>query len=293
MCTFVTYCFLFLAIFCLIIQKQTFGVDNVNYLLYNKITINIQITQNKIIGGLLSMNKNKIFKNLKKLTAVSLTTANLFTFANSGSAKILNLNNKEDKKIVLEFIKKSGFSDRLKDEKEFSFENLVKTLCNVKEVTGQTEIYKTDTPIDFLKVDQGNTPVKNMEPNQLYVYDVTALEKENQKNTENYYNGDEMKQNNFISLDDFIKLLNNKEKKKEEAEATPGANNTQNNQEKPKKGSFVSKHKELISGGLIGTGVLTIVASAVTIFWNEVKTGCNFVAEKAVELKNKIVKAVK
>ena len=125
------------------------------------------------------------------------------------------------------------------------------------------------------------------------MYDVTALEKENQKNTENYYNGDEMKQNNFISLDDFIKLLNNKEKKKEEAEATPGANNTQNNQEKPKKGSFVSKHKELISGGLIGTGVLTIVASAVTIFWNEVKTGCNFVAEKAVELKNKIVKAVK
>ena len=239
------------------------------------------------------MNKNKIFKNLKKLTAVSLTTANLFTFANSGSAKILNLNNKEDKKIVLEFIKKSGFSDRLKDEKNLSFNDLVKTLCNGKEVTGQTEIYKTDTPIDFLKVDQGNTPVKNMEPNQLYVYDVTALEKENQKNTENYYNGDEMKQNNFISLDDFIKLLNNKEKKKEEAEATPGANNTQNNQEKPKKGSFVSKHKELISGGLIGTGVLTIVASAVTIFWNEVKTGCNFVAEKAVELKNKIVKAVK
>ena len=45
MCTFVTYCFLFLSIFCLIIQKQTFGVDNVNYLLYNKITINIQITQ--------------------------------------------------------------------------------------------------------------------------------------------------------------------------------------------------------------------------------------------------------
>ena len=239
------------------------------------------------------MNKNKIFKNLKKLTAVSLTAANLFTFANSGSAKILNLNNKEDKKIVLEFIKKSGFSDRLKDEKNLSFNDLVKTLCNGKEVTGQTEIYKTDTPIDFLKVDQGNTPVKNMEPNQLYVYDVTALEKENQKNTENYYNGDEMKQNNFISLDDFIKLLNNKEKKKEEAEATPGANNTQNNQEKPKKGSFVSKHKELISGGLIGTGVLTIVASAVTIFWNEVKTGCNFVAEKAVELKNKIVKAVK
>lgn len=239
------------------------------------------------------MNKNKIFKNLKKLTAVSLTTANLFTFANSGSAKILNLNNKEDKKIVLEFIKKSGFSDRLKDEKNLSFNDLVKTLCNGKEVTGQTEIYKTDTPIDFLKVDQGNTPVKNMEPNQLYVYDVTALEKENQKNTENYYNGDEMKQNNFISLDDFIKLLNNKEKKKEEAEATPGANNTQNNQEKPKKGSFVSKHKELISGGLIGTGVLTIVASAVTIFWNEVKAGCNFVAEKAVELKNKIVKAVK
>lgn len=239
------------------------------------------------------MNKNKIFKNLKKLTAVSLTTANLFTFANSGSAKILNLNNKEDKKIVLEFIKKSGFSDRLKDEKNLSFNDLVKTLCNGKEVTGQTEIYKTDTPIDFLKVDQGNTPVKNMEPNQLYVYDVTALEKENQKNTENYYNGDEMKQNNFISLDDFIKLLNNKEKKKEEAEATPGANNTQNNQEKPKKGSFVSKHKELISGGLIGTGVLTIVASAVAIFWNEVKAGCNFVAEKAVELKNKIVKAVK
>lgn len=239
------------------------------------------------------MNKNKIFKNLKKLTSVSLTAANLFTFANSGSAKILNLNNKEDKKIVLEFIKKSGFSDRLKDEKNLSFNDLVKTLCNGKEVTGQTEIYKTDTPIDFLKVDQGNTPVKNMEPNQLYVYDVTALEKENQKNTENYYNGDEMKQNNFISLDDFIKLLNNKEKKKEEAEATPGANNTQNNQEKPKKGSFVSKHKELISGGLIGTGVLTIVASAVTIFWNEVKAGCNFVAEKAVELKNKIVKAVK
>ena len=191
----------------MIIQKQTFGVDNVNYLLYNKITINIQITQNKIIGGLLSMNKNKIFKNLKKLTAVSLTTANLFTFANSGSAKILNLNNKEDKKIVLEFIKKSGFSDRLKDEKNLSFNDLVKTLCNGKEVTGQTEIYKTDTPIDFLKVDQGNTPVKNMEPNQLYVYDVTALEKENQKNTENYYNGDEMKQNNFISLDDFIKSV--------------------------------------------------------------------------------------
>ena len=108
------------------------------------------------------MNKNKIFKNLKKLTAVSLTTANLFTFANSGSAKILNLNNKEDKKIVLEFIKKSGFSDRLKDEKNLSFNDLVKTLCNGKEVTGQTEIYKTDTPIDFLKVDQGNTPDNNM-----------------------------------------------------------------------------------------------------------------------------------
>ena len=35
------------------------------------------------------MNKNKIFKNLKKLTAVSLTAANLFTFANSGSATII------------------------------------------------------------------------------------------------------------------------------------------------------------------------------------------------------------
>lgn len=236
------------------------------------------------------MNKNKIFKNLKKLTAVSLTTANLFTFANSGSAKILNLNNKEDKKIVLEFIKKSGFSDRLKDEKNLSFNDLVKTLCNGKEVTGQTEIYKTDTPIDFLKVDQGNTPVKNMEPNQLYVYDVTALEKENQKNTENYYNGDEMKQNNFISLDDFIKLLNDKEETKKVKEEKK---EEKKEEEKKKNDGFVSRNQKLISGGLIGTGVLTIVASAVTIFWNEVKAGCNFVAEKAVELKNKIVKAVK
>ena len=238
------------------------------------------------------MNKNKIFKNLKKLTAVSLTAANLFTFANSGSAKILDLNNEEDKEMVLKFIKKSEFSDRLKDEKEFSFENLVKTLCNVKEVTGPTAIYRTNTSIDFLKVDQGDTP-NDMQLEKLYVYDITALNDLDQENTKEYYNSEGNKTLNFISFDDFIKLLNNKEKKKEEAEATPGANNTQNNQEKPKKGSFVSKHKELISGGLIGTGVLTIVASAVTIFWNEVKTGCNFVAEKAVELKNKIVKAVK
>ena len=238
------------------------------------------------------MNKNKIFKNLKKLTAVSLTTANLFTFANSGSAKILDLNNEEDKEMVLKFIKKSEFSDRLKDEKEFSFENLVKTLCNVKEVTGQTAIYRTNTSIDFLKVDQGDTP-NDMQSEKLSVYDIIALNNSDQENTKKYYNSEENKALNFISFDDFIKLLNNKEKKKEEAEATPGANNTQNNQEKPKKGSFVSKHKELISGGLIGTGVLTIVASAVTIFWNEVKAGCNFVAEKAVELKNKIVKAVK
>ena len=244
------------------------------------------------------MNKNKIFKNLKKLTAVSLTTANLFTFANSGSAKILNLNNKEDKKIVLEFIKKSGFSDRLKDEKNLSFNDLVKTLCNGKEVTGQTEIYKTDTPIDFLKVDQGNTPVKNMEPNQLYVYDVTALEKENQKNTENYYNGDEMKQNNFISLDDFIKLLNDKEetkKVKEEKKEEPKKEEPkkQESTKNKKKDSFISRHRKgLISGSIIG-GAMLIIASTVTIFWDEVKAGCNFVAEKAVELKNKIVKAVK
>ena len=151
------------------------------------------------------MNKNKIFKNLKKLTAVSLTAANLFTFANSGSAKILDLNNEEDKEMVLKFIKKSEFSDRLKDEKEFSFESLVKTLCNGKAVTDQTAIYRTDTSIDFLKVDQGNTPVKNMEPNQLYVYDVTALEKENQKNTENYYNGDEMIEKSLKAYEEYIK----------------------------------------------------------------------------------------
>ena len=254
------------------------------------------------------MNNNKIFKNLKKLTAVSLTAANLFAFANSSSAKILDLNNEEDKETVLKFIKESGFSDRLKDEKEFSFESLVKTLCNGKAVTDQTAIYRTDTSIDFLKVDQGNTPVKNMEPNQLYVYDVTALEKENQKNTENYYNGDEMKQNNFISLDDFIKLLNDKEetkKVKEEKKEEPKKEEPKKEEPKKeepkkqestknkKKDSFISRHRKgLISGSIIG-GAMLIIASTVTIFWDEVKAGCNFVAEKAVELKNKIVKAVK
>ena len=160
------------------------------------------------------MNKNKIFKNLKKLTAMSLTAANLFAFANSSSAKILDLNNEEDKKTVLEFIKESEFSDRLKDEKELSFESLVKTLCNGKAVTDQTAIYRTDTSIDFLKVDQGDTP-NDMQLEKLYVYDITALNDLDQENTKEYYNSQGNKTLNFISFDDFIKLLNNKEKKKE------------------------------------------------------------------------------
>ena len=83
------------------------------------------------------------------------------------------------------------------------------------------------------------------------------------------------------------------EKKEEEKKEEEKKEEEKKEEEKKKSDGFVYRHKELISGGLIGTGVLTIVASAVTIFWNEVKTGCNFVAEKAVELKNKIVKAVK
>ena len=86
------------------------------------------------------MNKNKIFKNLKKLTAVSLTAANLFTFANSGSAKILNLNNKEDKKIVLvthfgmspKSISPKYFSSQLNSFYTSNLEWLLKKHTNIK-----------------------------------------------------------------------------------------------------------------------------------------------------------------
>lgn len=231
------------------------------------------------------MNKNKIFKNLKKLTAVSLTAANLFTFANSGSATIIT-------------------SEDIRDEQKEILIKVGNITFSKDNIIGQVRkffILKTEKGKDvaFLKIFNGFSSAKEIK--EILRSSVSDISK-----VVVVYDFDEgftsdrnllsLKQSsiNFIPLEDANKVLEEKrEEKKEEEEATPGANNTQNNQEKPKKGSFVYRHRELISGGLISAGILTMVASAVTIFWNEVKTGCNFVAEKAVELKNKIVKAVK
>lgn len=224
------------------------------------------------------MNNNKIFKNLKKLTAVSLTAANLFTFANSGSAIVTDTVPEEKKETV----------QRLIDGKE-TFARIIENKESISR-SDSYELYRLFKDIYAMKVlGDGTKAIKknlNLNKESLIIHYA--------KNTRNlrYMANFEQADYTYISFENAKKVLEEKKEEKKE-EATPGANNTQNNQEKPKKGSFVSKHKELISGGLIGTGVLTIVASAVTIFWNEVKAGCNFVAEKAVELKNKIVKAVK
>lgn len=219
------------------------------------------------------MNNNKIFKNLKKLTAVSLTAANLFAFANSGSATIVTSEDIRDEQ--KEILIKAG--------------NITFPKDNIKKPKRQSFILKTEKEknVAFLKIFNGFSSAKEIK--EILRSSVSDISK-----VVVVYDFDEgftsdrnllsLKQSsiNFIPLEDANKVLEEKrEEKKEEKK------------EEEKKGSFVSKHKELISGGLIGAGVLTIVASAVTIFWNEVKAGCNFVAEKAVELKNKIVKAVK
>ena len=256
------------------------------------------------------MNKNKIFKNLKKLTAVSLTAANLFTFANSGSATIVTRDGlTAEQKTAIQTLFQNG-------KFETSIKNLGSNLYGVMIVdeTNKICVMRINQKIES-KSFKNQKLINSGENLVVYTFSENFLgDKKRCKDALKEYENCK-----FISLEEAKEAAKEeaarlaeeaakkaaeeeaerkakeekKEEKKEEEEATPGANNTQNNQEKPKKGSFVSRHKELISGGLIGTGVLTIVASAVTIFWNEVKTGCNFVAEKAVELKNKIVKAVK
>lgn len=67
------------------------------------------------------MNNNKIFKNLKKLTAVSLTAANLFTFANSGSAIVTDTVPKEKKETVQKLIDgKETFALIIENKKSIS-----------------------------------------------------------------------------------------------------------------------------------------------------------------------------
>ena len=207
------------------------------------------------------MNKNKIFKNLKKLTAVSLTAANLFTFANSGSAIVTDTVPKEKKETVQKLIDgKETFALIIENKKSISRSD-------------SYELYRLSKDIYAMKVLGDGTKAikKNLNLNKESLIIHYAKNTRNLKYMANFEQADYT----YISFENAKKVL---EEKKEEKKKSDG---------------FVSRNQKLISGGLIGTGVLTIVASAVTIFWNEVKAGCNFVAEKAVELKNKIVKAVK
>ena len=212
------------------------------------------------------MNKNKIFKNLKKLTAVSLTAANLFTFANSGSAIVTDTVPEEKKETVQKLI----------DGKE-TFARIIENKESISR-SDSYELYRLFKDIYAMKVlGDGTKAIKknlNLNKESLIIHYA--------KNTRNlrYMANFEQADYTYISFENAKKVLEEKKEEKKE-------------EEKKKSDGFVSRNQKLISGGLIGTGVLTIVASAVTIFWNEVKAGCNFVAEKAVELKNKIVKAVK
>lgn len=230
------------------------------------------------------MNKNKIFKNLKKLTAVSLTAANLFTFANSGSAIVTDTVPEEKKETVQQLI----------DGKE-TFARIIENKKSISR-SDSYELYRLSKDIYAMKVLGDGTKAikKNLNLNKESLIIHYAKNTRNSRYTANFEQADYT----YISFENAKKVLEEKkeEPKKEEPKKEEPKKEEPKKQESTKnkkKDSFISRHRKgLISGSIIG-GAMLIIASTVTIFWDEVKAGCNFVAEKAVELKNKIVKAVK